>query len=45
MNQLPGYCGLFEGRQGYMMFAHNIKLVEHMIDIVDTNFAELIAQV
>lgn len=88
MNQLPGYCGLFEGRQGYMMFAHNIKLIEQnkyflagrlvgmsltqggpgiccfhplvyglmcglscdlssfeLNDIVDPNFAELIAQV
>ncbi|XP_028405786.1 uncharacterized protein LOC114528364 [Dendronephthya gigantea] len=28
MNQLPSYFGLFEGREGYMMFSHNIKLVE-----------------
>lgn len=28
MNQLPGYGGLFEGREGYMMFSHNITLVE-----------------
>ena len=28
MNQLPGYGGLFEGREGHMMFSHNISLVD-----------------
>jgi hypothetical protein len=28
MNQLPCYFGLFESHEGYMMFSHNIKLVE-----------------
>ena len=28
MTQLANHSGLFEGREGRMMFAHNLKLVE-----------------